>query len=151
MLLSLRTSLKLPFILYLEQEIILEFGKMFGFLIFLSNFIFVDFSHSEISRILSSLIWGVGWTHLVLEPNLEKTLFQWELPIINKLLTLIESKSPTETRSDHITWKGDSSGIFSVKSFMDCANNVYFNIFLSKEVTTFVWQNKSPPRARMTT
>lgn len=85
--------------------------------------------------------WNLTW---------RRPFFQWELPMVNELLNLIASKSPTNTWNDIITRNGDSSGIYTVKSFMDKANSVYVDRLSSKEVTTFIWQNKSLPRAQMT-
>lgn len=83
------------------------------------------------------------------EFNWRRSLYQWELYDLSGLLTLIASKIPTSNSSDHLVWKNGNHTRFSVKSFMEAAHKEVYEEYLNSDVVNFIWQRRSPPRAKL--
>lgn len=85
-------------------------------------------------------IWHLAW---------RRDLFQWEEALLFELRIVLQSNCPRVNRLDSVIWKGSLDGTYSVKSFINVVQNQCFERTLPKEVTTFIWQHKAPPRAEL--
>jgi len=90
--------------------------------------------------------WGEGGWQWNLKWRRER--FQWELGLEEELLTVLDKEVLYKDVKDLITWRGDSKGIFIVKSTYSLLTNQ--DTGPSSDVFSLLWKTKAVPKVMIT-
>ncbi|XP_074287809.1 uncharacterized protein LOC141612961 [Silene latifolia] len=82
-------------------------------------------------------IWQLQW---------RRRMFQWELPLLDSLLVLIEDFRPLKEGEDRHIWSFGKEGVFNLRSFMEAFYNLKYGEVEQKPWFRLVWQGLAPPR-----
>ncbi|KAK8701662.1 hypothetical protein V6N13_020045 [Hibiscus sabdariffa] len=111
-----------------EQALKLSFPRVYA-LACQKTRVIADFGH---------MTEGV-WVWIIL---LRRSLFDWEMALWDSFLNLISNFRSNNLCADNICWKGNSNGLFSVKS---CCKISGPNVSVVDAVWNSVWSNLAPP------
>ena len=72
--------------------------------------------------------------------------FEWEKQFFLDLQVLLSQVVLNQEAMDHIIWKHHYSGVYSMKSFVNLANNVHVGQMESRNTFSNIWQGLAHPR-----